>query len=183
MRSGLIVFAAVLAAGTLSVHALPGRMGIITSPTTMFSWNGTSYSLGKRCRETSVLREKLIEWGVDPSRLPREFVEPDDRIVDALREVPPSRRSRSISFPLSFPTNHGMQLDTGDALVEIADGVIPGEGRSARERLEAAGWKTVNAGNAGTGICMAFRTEGKETSIGILEEKEGRGLFIRRSEK
>lgn len=183
MRSGLILFAALLAAGTLSVHALPSRIVMLSSPTRMFTLNNTSYSVEKTGRESLIIRKELLGWGIDPSRLPRDGMEPADRSVDILKEAPPIRRSRPMSVPFSFLADHSMQLDTGDAFVDIAGGVIQAKDRSASEKLKAAGWKIVKAEDAGRGICMAIRTEGKETSVGILEEKEGRGLFIRRSEK
>ncbi|HJX15028.1 MAG TPA: hypothetical protein VJ386_04790 [Candidatus Deferrimicrobiaceae bacterium] len=183
MKPLLCLVTASLAAGALSVHALPGGPGETASAARAFSLNGKWYSVGKPVNSDSLLQEELSKRGID---IPRILRKPKDRggcSVDTLSEIPAKRRFRQIPLPSGFRAENSLQMESGDGWIEIAYGKIVQEKGDARKALVAAGWKFMDAGEPGRPFCIGTNREGRETSIVFLEEKEGNCLFVRQLEK
>ena len=183
MKTVSCLVAASLLAGAFSVYALPKRSGGAISPTRSFSLNGRWDSVGKPAEAGFLLREELRKRGLTVPELSRETADPDGSVVDTLSETPSNFRSRPIPLPPGFRAESSLQMESGDGSIDITTGNASLKNGSARKALAAAGWEFTETEESGRPFRIATLREGKETTIVLLEKKEGNYLFIRRREK
>jgi len=183
MKAVWCLVAASLLAGAFSVYALPKRPGGAISPTRSFSLNGRWYSVGKPAEAGFLLGEELRKRGLTVPERSRETADPDGCVVDTLSEIPSKSRSRPIPFPPGFRAENSLQMESGDASIDITYGIISLRNGYAGKALAAAGWEFTESEEPGRPFRIATLREGRETTIVFLEEKEGNCLFLRRREK
>ena len=183
MKTVSCLVAASLLAGAFSVYALPRQTGGGISPTRSFSLNGRSYSVGKPAESGFLLREELRKRGLTVPDLSRAIQEPDGSFVDTLSETPSKFRYRPIPLPPGFRSENSLQMESGDGSIDIATGNTSLKNGYAGRALAAAGWEFTETEEPGRPFRIAIYREGRETTIVLLEKKEGNCLFIRRREK
>ena len=183
MKAVSCLVAASLLAGAFSVYALPKRPGEAISPTRSFSLNGRWYSVGKPAEAGFLLGEELRKRGPTVPERSRETADPDGCVVDTLSEIPSKSRSRPDPVPPGFRAENSLQMESGDASIDITYGTISLRNGYAGKALAAAGWEFTESEEPGRPFRIATLREGRETTIVFLEEKEGNCLFIRRREK
>lgn len=172
-----------LIAAAFSVYALPHRMDRILSATRSFSWDGKWYSVGKPSSGDSLIRKELSRRGFDITRIPQETTEPGVDLVDTLSEIPPKKHPRLIPFPSTFRAENSLQMESVAGFIDITYGNVSPKGGYAKKELAAKGWKFVEMDEPARPFCIATIRKGRETSIVLLEEKEGSCLFLRQLEK
>jgi len=175
--------AALLAAGALSVYALPLPVNGLLNATRSFSLDGKWYSLGKTSSGNSVLNEELRKLGIDTGRIPRDPLDSGDCVLDILSEEPSRMRSRSFPLPSCLHVKGNMEMDIGLGFLGITTGKISPNGRYARKELAAKGWTFVDIKEHATPVSIGTIRAGRETAIVFLEENEGDFLYVWQREK
>jgi hypothetical protein len=183
MKAVSCLVAASLVAGVFSVYALPRRPGKAISPTRSFSLNGRSYSVGTPAEAGFLLREVLRKQGLTIPELSRETADPGGGVVDTLSETPSKFRSPPVPLPPGFRAENSLQMESGDRTIDITTGHTSLKNGDARKALAAAGWEFTETEEPGRPFRIATLRQGRETTIVLLEKKEGNCLFIRRREK
>lgn len=183
MRHVLCLAAALLAAGVLTVSALPYHVGKVISPTRSFALHGKWYFAGKPSKRKSLIQRELSRQGFDLTRIPGDAPDPGEGVPDPLFEIPSRKRFRPVFFPAWFQVENSLQMESEDESIDITYGKNEAAKGSAREQLVAEGWTVVGMEGEASPFSMGTIRRGRETSIVFLEEKEGGCLFVRRLEK
>lgn len=106
---------------------------------------------------------------------------PDNAIfADALREAGGGRSSNPISIPQGLRVEHSLRMESESGPVEIAYGAMDTRGPQTRHRMSSLGWECFEPGQGQA--AAATIKKGSETTIVLLEEKEGKFLLLRRPE-
>jgi hypothetical protein len=183
MKPAVFIASALVVAFALSVYALPQSPDRLLSVTRSFSLDDAWYSVGKPVSIDSVIRKELEDRGNDISRISSDILTSGGTPVDALAEIPSKTRMRSILLPSRFRSEHSLQLESRNGLVDIASGKVYPQGDSSRKGLADSGWKIVDTKERGMPGSIAMIRYERETSIVFLDEREGAFLLIRHLEK
>jgi hypothetical protein len=183
MKAVPCLVAASLVAGAFSFYALPRPPGEAISPTRSFSLNGRSYLVGTPAEAGFLLREVLRKRGLTIPELSRVTADPDGGVIDTLSETPSKFRSPPVPLPPGFRAENNLQMESGDRSIDITTGHTSLKNGDARKALVAAGWESTETEEPGRPFRIATLRQGRETTIVLLEKKEGNCLFIRRREK
>lgn len=100
--------------------------------------------------------------------------------ADALREAGGGPSSNPISIPHGLRAEHSLRMESESGPVDIAFGSIDTRGPQMRHRMSSMGWECIEPGQGQAAV--ATIKKGRETTIVLLEEKEGKFLLLRRPE-
>lgn len=183
MKPVFFLVAVLLVAGAFTGSALPRNAGNVGSATRAFSLDGEWYSVGKPSDSGFVLRKKLQAMNLDLSRVPPDVLAPGSLAVDVLSEIPANRTSEPIPLSSFLRQEHDLQLASGNRHVGISFGKISGSRDQAKKSLARSGWKLAGTEKSGDPFSVATIRNERETSIVLLEEKEGSYLLLRQLEE
>jgi hypothetical protein len=104
----------------------------------------------------------------------------DSVFADSLREVGGSNSSNPIPLPQGLRVEHSLRMESESGQVDIVFGTMETRSPGIRRNMSSSGWECIEPG---TGItALATMKKGRETTIVLLEEKEGKFLLLRRPE-
>ena len=177
MKIGRIIVAAATAGLAGALLGYPARGRDADSTARAFSIDGRRYLVGEGGTAAAALLRDLQRLAVTDPATPREF--PADVFIDGsapLWEVkgPPDSVT---AVPAGMRPRHVLRLEREDGPVEVVVGALDRPAGPLHDALVSAGWLSTGAGPTRR---LVHRTKGKETSIVLMEEKEGRFLLLRR---
>lgn len=183
MKTRFFLSAVSFAVVMLAVQAFPWSSGESPFSIRAFSMDGRWRSIGNRVGVFAAVDGELRRMGID---VPSSSARPEETggpAVEILREMPSTGELRPGSLPRAYRRECNIQMKSETGFVDISSGKIPRKTSSFENTLIASGWKFAGPTVVPGEIRVAERTHGRETSIVILDEKEGECLFIRRLEK
>ena len=106
--------------------------------------------------------------------------QPDSVFADSLRETGGSNSSNPIPLPQGLRVEHSLRMESESGQVDIVFGTMETRSPGIRRHMSSSGWECIETG-AGKTSLVTMKKE-RETTIVLLEEKEGKFLLLRRPE-
>ena len=180
MRKVLYIGAITLAAAFLAIPAIPGlRRGNI-SATRSFSIDGQRYLLDPSLNDDlSGIREELHRLRIHTPTL--RSTRPINRFfAEGIRKIGDQMPDTKPQIPPGLRAERVIRTNSDASSVEMAVGTMERHGPETRRRLTDSGWDCFIPVPGRTAVTI--KNKGRETTIVLLEENEGKFLLIRRLE-
>ena len=156
MKRIAAVAGALLLSAFFAIPASPDRRSARISTTKSFAIDGRRFTVEKPSNDPHSIRG------------------------EELRETSGGKKIDPSGIPHGLRADKSIRLETESGAVDIAFGDMESKGSQIRRRMSAAGWKCIEP--PGGWGAVATMKNGKETTIVLLEEKEGKFLVLRRVE-
>lgn len=142
----------------IAMPALPDNVRSRLSSTKSFSIDGKKF---------------LVEKGGDGRQA-------DSMFADSLKEAGRATASNPIPLPQGLRVEHSLRMESESGQVDIVFGTMETRSPGIRRHMSSSGWKCIEPGAGKT--ALATMKKERETTIVLLEEKEGKFLLLRRPE-
>ena len=106
--------------------------------------------------------------------------QPDSVFADSLKEAGRATTSNPISIPQGLRVEHSLRMESESGPVDVVFGAMETRSPGIRHNMSSSGWECIEPGAGRT--ALATMKKERETTIVLLEEKEGKFLLLRRPE-
>lgn len=156
MKLSLALMSALLLTALIAMPAMPDQRRALLSPTRSFAIDGKRF----------VVEEP-------PGDKPPSTGE-------ALREAGGTARENTMRYPQGLRADHSLRLESEPGPVDISFGSMEARGPQVRRRMSSTGWECFEPARGQAAV--AIMKKGRETTIVLLDEKEGKFLLLRKPE-
>lgn len=98
----------------------------------------------------------------------------------SLREAVGAASVKPVPLPPGLRAEHALRAESDSGFVDLAFGSMDTRGPQIRRRMSSSGWECIAPSPEQAAVAIFHK--GKEVTIVLLEEKEGKFLLIRRLE-
>jgi hypothetical protein len=164
----------------LVLPALPDQRRTSISSTRSFTIDGKKFLREKTAGDDlSLIRGELLRHGMNVP--PLGDARPANPLFsDSLREAAGATSVKTVPLPPGLRAEHALKAESDSGVVDLAFGSMDTRGTQIRHRMSSSGWECI-APSPGQAALAIFH-KGREATIVLLEEKEGKFLLIRRLE-
>jgi len=164
----------------LVLPALPDPRRTSISSTRSFTIDGKTFLREKSAGDDlSLIRGELLRQGLNVP--PLGNARPAYPLFsDSLREAVGAASVKPVPLPPGLRAEHALRAESDSGFVDLAFGSMDTRGPQIRHRMSSSGWECIAPSPEQAAVAIFHK--GKEATIVLLEEKEGKFLLIRRME-